>query len=296
MNKAFIFLCLFFIPLSYSFAQDSLYVMPYVQKMSASLFVANNALLLQQGSKEYSPNNPLTVGVGFAIKNTVVNTRLSYGVADLKGKEYGRTRIFDFQLHNYGRKFILDLFIQNYKGFYTENRIITTYPDISVQHIGAEASYLFNGNKFLAKAAFQQSEKQLQSAGSFVAGGGIYGYRLKLGSELSVPDNKNYLDNLQFGVNGGYAYSYVLNPYWLLSGMATVGANVGNNPEAIKGGKLKMYPTAFARGAASYNKPNWAVAFAMLIHNKSVYAVQDTSFTITALSMQLTYVRRFDGF
>ena len=99
---------------------------------------------------------------------------MGYAVADLQGKEYGKTKVLDFQIHNYGRNFIADVFVQNYKGFYTEKRkTITLYPDVSVRQIGAEGTYLFNGKTFSAKAAFQHSEKQLQSTGSFAIGVGF---------------------------------------------------------------------------------------------------------------------------
>lgn len=280
------------------FAQrvDSLYIAPYPQKMSISPFVANNTLLVSNNDVEYSPNNPITVGVGFSIKNTVVNARLSYGVADLLGKEYGKTKVVDFQLHNYGRKFIIDVFIQNYKGFYNEDKQnITLYPDMAVRQIGAEGTYLFNGGQFSAKAAFQHSEKQLQSAGSFAIGAGLYNYRMHLGEIL--PDfGDEYVDNIQFGANAGYAYSWVVNKYWLLSGMITAGANVGNNPDNLKNIKLNVYPTAFARGAAAYSKNDWSVAFSMLIQNKLVYATKGNEFSVASLGMQFMYVKRFDSF
>jgi hypothetical protein len=292
---AYIFLLL---TMCQAFAQnvDSLYIAPYPQRISVSPFVANNTLMVSNNDIDYSPNNPITVGVGFAIKNTVINARASFGVADLMGKEYGKTKIVDFQLHNYGRKFIVDVFIQNYKGFYNDDsNNITLYPDMAVRQIGAEGTYLFNGRQFSAKAAFQQSERQLQSAGSFAIGGGLYAYRLHLGDALPESD-ADYIDNIQFGANAGYAYSWVANKYWLLSGMVTVGANVGNNPDALKNVKLNVYPTAFARGSAAYSKNDWSAAFSMLIQNKQVYATQGNEFSVTSLGVQLMYVKRFDRF
>jgi len=296
MRKAFLFLYPLLAPALYCRAQDTLFVAQYPQKMTASVYVANNSLLLGSDTKDYEPNSPLTVGVGFSIKNTVVSARLGYAVADLQGKEYGRTKVLDFQLHNYGRNFIADVFVQNYKGFYTEKRkTITRYPDISIRQIGAEGTYLFNGKEFSAKAAFQQSEKQLQSAGSFAIGGGVYVYHLHLGDELPSL-NEKYLDNIQVGVNGGYAYSWVVNSNWLLSGMATLGLNVGNDPESLKDVKLKVYPGVFSRIAASYNKLGYSVAFSMLIQNKLLYSGQGDTFTVTSLGMQLAFIKRFDGF
>jgi hypothetical protein len=289
------YLFLILLPL-FCFAQaDSAYVAQYPQKFMVSGFVANNFLILSHGEKEYSPNSPLLAGAGFSIKNTVISLRLSQGVANLEGSEYGKTRITDFQIHNYGRKFITDIFIQNYRGFYNEGTGITLYPDLRVRQIGAEGSYLFNGGRFSAKAAFEQSERQLQSAGSWILGGGAYLLRIESGA--GEPFIKGgAIDNLQFGVNGGYAYSWVVDEHWQLSGIATAGFSLGHDLGSGDGPPLKVYPTALARGAASYSKNNWAVAFTMLINNRLLYAADGIDYTITAAGFQLGYIRHFDKF
>lgn len=183
---------------------DTAYVAPYPQKFMVTGFTGYSLLMLSHNEKEYSPNNPLLAGVGFSVKNTVISVRFSQGVANLNGSEYGKTRITDFQVHNYGRKFITDIFIQNYRGFYNEGPPITLYPDLRVRQIGIEGSYLFNGQRFSAKAAFEQSERQLQSAASWVLGGGAYLLRVQSGGDEPYIED-GAIDNLQFGVNGGYA-------------------------------------------------------------------------------------------
>ena len=107
---------------------------------------------------------------------------------------------------------------------------------------------------------------------------------------------KDYINNIQVGVNTGYAYSWVINNNWLLSGMATLGINVGNDPQSFKHVKLKVYPGVLTRGGASYNRPGYSVAFSMLIQNKLLYSAQGDIFTITSAGLQLGYIKRFDGF
>jgi Domain of unknown function (DUF4421) len=272
---------------------DTAYVAPYPQKFMATGFVANNLLMLSHGEKEYSPNNPLLAGAGFSVKNTVISVRLSQGVANLQGSEYGKTRITDFQIHNYGRKFITDVFIQNYRGFYNEGTDITLYPDLRVRQIGIEGSYLFNGGRFSAKAAFEQSERQVLSAGSWILGGGAYLLHIESGSGDPFIEGGS-VDNLQIGINGGYAYSWVADRHWLLSGMVTGGLSLGRDLGLGTGAPVKVYPTALARGAASYSKKNWAAAFTMLISNRMLYAADNKDFTITSLGFQLSYVKHFD--
>jgi hypothetical protein len=280
-----------------SFGQkiDTAYVATYAQKMMVTAFLSNNTIELLENKKYYKPNNPLNVGVGFLLRNTALNVRFQYGLIPIRSKEFGKTRSIDIQAHRYGRRFLLDLFFQKYKGFYEEKEAIALHPDISVRQIGAEGTYLFNGKKFSAKAAFEQSEKQLRSVGSFLLGGGIYWYKIAQGKDLSASDNTP-IHNLQLGMNAGYAYSWVINDRWLMSGMATGGINFGNNPDLLKEGKIEAYPTAFARGSASYHKSDWAASFLFLINNKSVRSSLGNPLHLTSVNMQVSYVKNFNSF
>jgi hypothetical protein len=301
MKHIYIAFCLSIFTIPQLWAQaavtDTAYIKPYNQKVLMGGYVSTNTVQLVNAGKTYMPNNPFNVGVIFALKNTVINAMFDYGVVPLKSKSYGKTSLTDFQIHNYGRYLMLDLFIQQYKGFYMQSRSagheITRYPDLSVSQIGGEGTYVFNGNKFSSKAAFEQSEKQLQSAGSVILGGGAYLYKVGLDSNM-VRSGKNPFRNFQVGVNGGYAYSWVINDRWLLSGMAKVGASSGSEPQLNGRGKIKVYPTAFARGSAIYQKPDWAVSFLMLINNKSAFAYQN-EYKITSVNFQLSYVRHFNN-
>ncbi|TWI97230.1 uncharacterized protein DUF4421 [Mucilaginibacter frigoritolerans] len=274
---------------------DTGYVATYEQKMSVTTFVLNSSIQVRENHNNYIPNYPLDAGVGFSLKNTVIDAIYAFSIVPLKSKAFGKTEVMDFQIHHYSRYFLLDLFWQNYKGFYLGSKDVTLYPEMAVQQIGGEGTYVFNGDKFSAKAAFDQSEKQLKSAGSFLLGGGMYLYKVGMGSNLLVNGNQQ-ADNFQLGANAGYGYSKVINNHWLLSGTATVGANLGNEPELLKDGEVRVFPTAFARGAAVYNKADWAVSFSFLIHTKSINSLQDNTINITTIDMQLSYVKHFDRF
>jgi hypothetical protein len=298
MKLNFITLLLFFF-ISESRAQtaekDTNFVKSYNQKLLLTGYIADNTLPFAVAGKTFSPNNLLNVGIGVAIKNTVINALYDVGLVRLKGPEYGKTSITDFQVHNYGTHLIMDLFFQKFKGFY-DNDIaqgIIVYPNLSVTQIAAEGSYIFNGNKFSGKAAFEQSEKQLKSAGSFILGGGAYLYRLGLDSNMSIPGNQS-IQNFQVGINMGYGHSWVINDRWLFSGMLKLGANAENEPALSGGGKTRLYPTAFLRGSSVYQKREWSVCFLMLINNKTVYAYGQR-YSLAAVNLQLSYTRHLDS-
>lgn len=271
-------------------AVDTAYIEQYPQKMMVKAFLTRNSIEISHNEKDYSPNNPMRVGLGFSIKNTVVNLSSSFGILPAQ-KGYGKTKSVDFQIHNYGRKFLIDLFYQKYKGFYNDVKDVTLFPETSAQQIGGEVTYVFNHDKFSTKAALEQTEKQLQSAGSWLVGGGAYHYKLRL--EDAFGANRNSVNNFQLGVNGGYGYSWVINEHWLLSGMATAGINAGNEVDVLEDGKVKLYPTAFARGSAGYRKNDWGIGMSFLVNNKLVYYTSD-SFSLTSVNLQITYVKHFD--
>jgi hypothetical protein len=274
---------------------DSTYIKSYPQKMWITGYVSTNSFLLGYENNNFTPNYPINAGVGIGIRNTMVNLSVGHSILPLKGSKYGKTKSLDFQLHNYGRYLLVDAYYQKYKGFYTENnKEIKLFPDLSVQQIGAEATYIFNGDQFSAKAAFEQSEKQMLSAGSFLMGGGAYWHRIITGPEIMTKNNDLAFENLQLGVNIGYAYSWRIDNNWLVTGMASVGSNFGNEIEALKNSKIKIYPTALARASSTYQKNDWSVSFSFLINNKLIYSQSGNSFSLTSLNMQLAYVKQLD--
>lgn len=284
---------------SYIHAQeiDSSYIKSYPQKYRISGYLSTSSLEVDDTDRHYTPNYPLNTGIGFAIKNTIVGIQLGYGFIPLTDKKkYGKTKTRDFQIHHYGRKMIFDIFFQDYRGFYVEkdkDENPDIYQQMSVKQIGMEATYLFNGKRFSSKAAFDLDEIQRHSAGSWLVGGGGYYYQLK-GMERSGSEGTYGLENFQLGINGGYAYSWVMSERWMMTGTIQAGANFGNALKSLKKGRVEVYPTAFARIAGNYHKNNWGISFAILINNKTVYPVKKEELSLTAITMQLSYVKHLD--
>lgn len=270
---------------------DSIYIEPYQERIRVMGFVGTDYLQIKEGNTTYTPNYPFIVGVGIAVKKTVVNVRLGYGLFPINSKEkYGKTKSLDLQLHNYWRNFIFDFSVQRYKGFYSEDRgrnVEEIFPDMTVLQAGGELTYVFNGSRFSTKAAFDQSEKQLQSAGSFLLGGETYFYRVRMDKNNSLAVES---ENLQLGVKAGYGYSLVLDDHWLLSAMGTLGVNFGNDPERLQDWKVKCYPAGSGRFGSSYRKDNWAVGMSVIIGNKQIYQPNSNALSCSSLAIQLSYV------
>lgn len=249
--------------------------------------------------QKFMPNSPMNLGFGVSLNNTIINLSYGYGLSFMKDNEKGKTRAFDFQIHNYGRKFIIDLFIQKYHGFYTADdtgKNIQLYPDLNIQQYGAFGQYVFNNKKYSYKAAFNQNERQLKSTGSLLLGGGVY--FTKIGSDSSfVHKSKNSLRNFQFGVSGGYAYTWVINKRWFASGSATVGANFGTEKiNSFGKERIEIYPTFFPRMSVGYNKEKWSLGLSY-VHNTIFSSFSDNNNGNIGLSsgnFQIAYILRLN--
>lgn len=267
---------------------DTTYVENYKEKITIIGFLSRNHISVAEDIK---PNSPINFGIGFAFKNTLFKFSYKFPVVKMNEDKYGKTDITDIQIHNFGRHFLFDVFYQRYKGFYSENNETKILPNMSVQKIGFGGNYLFNGDKFSAKAAFTHDEKQLQSVGGYVLGGGVYYYKIGLES----PEQPSF-NNLLLELNAGYSYSLVLNNNWLIAGIATAGITLGNETEKLKNGKLKIYPTIFARGAIGYHHSFWGIYFSFLLHNNSLQYSNNNKLNLTAIDMQISNVIRFNSF
>jgi len=298
-------LLLFLIFYLTSFAQvDSLYIGSFERKASVKAFLAKKFLSLvhdidDNNERVYMPNNPLDLGLGLSINNTVLSFGYGYGFSFLRDKKRGKTSSVDFQFHNYGRKYTFDFFYQKYKGFYMEedhnNSDFELCPDLRINQYGLYGQYVFGGKKFSYKAAFDQSEKQIRSAGSFILGGGVYYTTISSDSSFILNDKRNF-KNFQFGVSAGYAYTWVINRYLYLSGSVSAGINFGNETiNRIGKDKLEVYPTCFPRLSVGYNRDNWSVGFSYLSNITFPSSSKDSNVTLISGNFQFTYIRRLES-
>ena len=278
---------------------DSSYIKTFDHVLSVRFFISKEMLFLNQEnsneSKTYMPNNPPKLGAGMSLNNTILSFSYGYGFDFMRDKELGKTRSFDFQLHNYGRKFVFDLFIQRYKGFYMEDdkNNITLCPDLKIHQYGLYGQYVFNNKKYSYKAAFVQNERQLKSTGSFLIGGGIYFTNIESDSSF-VYMGKNSLDNFQFGLSGGYTYTWVLGRYWDISASTTVGINFGSEKiNSFGKQRLEVYPTVFPRFSAGYKHDSWAIGFSYVGNIVFSSVSDELNMGTYSGNFQISFVKHF---
>lgn len=283
---------------SYSQAQvDSSYIQPYDHELSIKPHVYYKYTSItheidDDNELTYMPNSPVSLGLGVTYKNYSLSG--GYGFGFMRDKERGNTKSLDFQYHYYGRKFIADIFFQRYKGFYTEEKdeVYEIYPDIKVVQYGVHGQYVFNNKKFSYRAAFNQSEKQLKSAGSWQLGGGIYYNEIRSDSTLYLNEYKS-LRNYQFSISGGYVYNWVINKNFFLSGGVSVGANLGiENTSDFK--KVIISPSVFPRISAGYNADDWSIGLSAVINRMYVTRTSSLKMIFDTGTLQMSFIKRFD--
>ena len=190
------------------------------------------------------------------------------------------------QSHFYWRKGVTDLEGQFYKGCHLFKGLATDpgkyyyRGDIKVMFFGISQYRIFNPKRFSYRAAFTQNEWQKKSAGTFLAGAGIYYGVVNADSSL-IPQSiqQNYLaknvqkvNYLSFGPGIGYAYTLVLHQHIFFTGSLTTSLNFSFANEHITDNKafhFSLNPVTRFRVAAGYNSRNWDISANWVADNLS---------------------------
>lgn len=291
---------LFFASLSCYSQVDSSYIRPLERKVSIELYTANNFLGLNKeiNSKQdvsYNSNNPIIWGAGISVRNTILSLSYGYGFDFLRDKKMGKTQSVDFQYHYYSRRFIIDASIQRYTGFYSsdsKSNAVTTYPNLRLKFYGLSSHYIFNHKRFSYKAAFNQTEKQLKSSGTFLIG--IQVYKTQISPyNLIMSEGEQRFRNLQLGISGGYAHVWVIKQNWTIGLSATMGINIGNERFSRIDNKVEVYPTFFPRFSIAYNCDSWALSIGMV--NNILYPLyKNNNINIYSGNTRISFRKRLD--
>jgi len=198
-----------------------------------SNFKINDASLNQTLNYNSSPSN----SIGFGAAYRWLNFSLSIGFKNSADSIYGNNRRIDFQTAIYLRRLTVNLYSGIYSGYYLENgsKLIDDWSensnyirnDITTNTFGVGFSYVFNSEKYSNKASFVQKEWQKKTAGSFLAGGTVIRNEISADSSF-IPTNisdTNFYKGVDFnhsslfkmGVEGGYAFTYVLKEHFFFN-------------------------------------------------------------------------------
>ncbi len=228
---------------------------------------------------------------------------------------YGHSRATDLQGNILGKNFGLDLFTQNYNGFYvTDSKkpvpLGIPYPqrpDISIWNTGINGIYFFNKNKYSIRAAYNFSERQIRSGGSFSLAGTLNTYSLRADSAIygstyepvfGVNANFSKLDYTTFSISPGYAYTLVLKKSFFINGSLSIGpANNWLHYQSATKDKIETTINSFIdlRLALGYNSERFFSGVSLIAQSRNI-RFEQIQFTSTNTIFKIVFGYRFREF
>ncbi|MEL7002662.1 MAG: DUF4421 family protein [Bacteroidota bacterium] len=157
---------------------DKFYIKPILTSRNLNLELQNRDN--QINDIEYKPNGTAYFGLGLYFFD--IGLEVAIKLPDETGRDaeiFGETDIFDFQTNIYSKKWGADIAYQRYSGFYLEDpdRHIPSWnrgdpfpqrDDLRLFNFQLNVFYIFNHNRFSFRSAYNQSDRQLRSSGSFL--------------------------------------------------------------------------------------------------------------------------------
>jgi hypothetical protein len=230
--------------------KDSNYIETYYKDLIIRLYSGEKTHSLELSDQstpyrlKYLPNGYFNIGAGVNFRSFGISLATKIPIFQNSVIKHGETKRLGIQSYIYTGKFAVDILASFLNGYYLNNSFshLKTYtrnkeyqrPDISSANFGVSLNYIFNNSRFSYRAAFSDTERQLKSAGSFLAGGSIFSYQTRADSSI-VPreiDRKYFIKSrdisksgvLAINANLGYAYSLI----FLKNGIFTLSYIMGS--------------------------------------------------------------------
>ena len=140
----------------------------------------------------------------------------------------------NFVITKYWRESGFDLYFQNYRGFYLSNPQTELdlhkpdrypqLPDAEITNYGLNYYRILNPRRFSLSAAFEQSEYQLESGGSWIVSGFYNHLQMSLGKKFILGSDANAVKELPsfhggnfdtLGLGVGYGYTWVMDGFFI---------------------------------------------------------------------------------
>jgi hypothetical protein len=222
----------------------------------------------------FKPNNTFSLGVGAYIFELGIELAFAIPLKEKSIERFGESRARDLQLNVLTKRWGVDAFYQRYNGFYIvdnenlplANEPFPQRPDIGTKNFGFTWHYVFNHQKFSFRSAYNYSERQLYSKGSFLLLSALSTFRVAGDSSIVTADRQGdfgsdvdftRLRYTTFSIAPGYTYSLTYNNFFLNTTLALGPAHHWINYDLQNGGS-PQYDIAIntffgARVAIGYN-------------------------------------------
>lgn len=246
----------------------------------------------------YEPNSGLHMGLGISFQKLIVNLAIPWGFLNpTRQKDWKRN--IDLQLHSYTKYWNFDFFGQFYNGYIlvpdqSETQILRE--DVEVRKFGGNAEYVFGGDRISMAAAKDQSQLQLRSAISPMAGFGIYRVRIS-GDSLFKADQQQVVsrgDFFQFGPSLGVVGTLVFGKGFFLtgafSGSYSLGYSEGDQNRSTQNWQGRA--GYLFRGFAGYNHTRFSINVNYVLKNLDLAEISGLDPSISTGNYRLNFVYR----
>lgn len=207
---------------------DHFFIWPVIKQRSLSFDLKERSG--KGPSLIYKPNTSAQLGLGVYLFEIGFELAFSVPLTDKSITQFGRSHARDLQANILGKRWGMDVFHQNYSGFYRSNeqntstKIYPQRPDIEVRNLGLNGIYVFNHQKFSLRSAYNFSERQLRSHGSWTMTGTINTFQLNADSSVmtksferltSLRSSFSTLRYTTFSLAPGYSHTVIYKHLFL---------------------------------------------------------------------------------
>ncbi len=213
---------------------DKFFIWPIIKKRTLSFDISTR----DAGSQKinYKPNSSFSVGLGVYLFEIGAEITFAVPINEKNQATYGNTDAREFHANFLGDGWGLDMFSQKYRGFYFPVRsrsspdTFVKRPDIELTNTGINGIYVFDKTRFSLKSAYNYSERQVKSGGSFILTGNLNTFRLNADSLIVTQQKSQSISSSDFqlmryttlSLAGGYTYTLVYRSFFL-NGALSIG-------------------------------------------------------------------------
>lgn len=203
---------------------DHFFLWPVLKQRSLNFRVRD---LGDNRAARYKPNNSYALGLGAYLFDISFELTFAIPVNERDRRIYGKSTARDFQINALSKRWGADLFVQRYRGFYSDRPFPTTLvafpqrPDMVARNTGLTGMYVFDPDRYSLRSAFNFSERQLVSGGSFILTGTINRFKVVADSSVMAAGESargssfRKLRYTTLSVAPGYAYTFVRNHFFI---------------------------------------------------------------------------------
>jgi hypothetical protein len=199
---------------------DKFFVWPVLKRRSLSFEVGPRGNTNQ--AIRYKPNNSYSAGIGLYLFEVAAEISFAIPISEGSQVTYGNTDVRELRANVAGNAGGADVFLQRYKGFYYESgrsRFVKR-PDLELSSAGLNGIFVFSKNQFSLRSAYNFSERQKKSGGSFILTGNLSTFHVRADSAIRLsksagPAGFQNLRTTTLSLAGGYTYSFVYHAFFL---------------------------------------------------------------------------------